>query len=133
MEEVPPVFGTKTPFVEKVEKRRAERKPRIKTEKKQEGLNMEDEFETFGENWNPEKVGDSVKGIVTPSEDYQGEFGPVPRVFVGEKRVFCGAGLRDLPKLEGRYVIVTYEGKQPSTKKGHADFKKFQILVKRED
>ena len=133
MEEVPEVFGTKTPFAEKVEPGTVERKLHAKTKKKQEELKMDEEFEQFGENWNPEKVGDSIRGIVTPSEDYQGEFGPVPRVFVGEKRVFCGAGLRDLPKLEGRYVIVTYEGKQPSTKKGHADFKKFTILVKRED
>ena len=94
---------------------------------------MTDEFETFGENWIPEKEGEYIEGYIRPSEDYQGEFGPVKRVLVGEKRVFCGAGLRDLPTLEGRFVRIVYEGKQKSTKKGHADFRKFQILVRKEE
>lgn len=109
------------------------RKRIVKTEKKGENVSfMPDEFERFGENWIPENEGDSIEGYVQPSEDYIGEFGPVPRVLVGEKRVFCGAGLKDLPKLEGRYVRITYEGKMKSAKKGHQDFRKFAVDVRKE-
>jgi hypothetical protein len=124
------------PEVSKVLTEQKERKKYSKREKivkKEVDKFMPDEFEIFGDNWIPESEGDMVEGYVQPSEDYQGEFGPVPRVLIGEKRVFCGAGLRDLPKLEGKYVRVVYQGKQKSTKKGHQDFRKFQVLVRKEE
>ena len=124
-----PVF-TKDPAEEKPSKRVY--KKRIEKTDEKDVKFMPDEFEEFGSNWIPENEGDTIEGFVQPSEDYIGEFGPVPRVLVGERRVFCGAGLRDLPKLEGRYVRITYEGKQKSQKKGHQDFRKFTIRVRKE-
>jgi len=112
-------------------KRKYEKKTEKKLVVKKESF-MPDEFEEFGSNWIPEEEGDTIEGYVQPSEEYVGEFGPVPRVLIGERRVFCGAGLRDLPKLEGRYVRITYQGKQKSAKKGHQDFRKFSVQVRKE-
>jgi hypothetical protein len=114
----------------KQDRKKVERKKRV--EKIGEKF-MPDEFEEFGSNWIPEDDGDTIEGYVQPSEDYLGEFGPVKRVLIGQKRVFCGAGLRDLPTLEGKYVRITYQGKQKSTKKGHQDFRKFSVLVRKEE
>ena len=120
--ETKPAQGTKRKYEKKTEK-----KPVVKKESF-----MSDEFEEFGGNWIPEKEGEIISGVVINSEDYIGEFTPVPTVIIGEKRVLCGAGLKDLPKLEGKYVRLVYLGKEPSKHKGRQDWRKFQIFVKKD-
>lgn len=91
------------------------------------------EFEKFGENWIPDREGEQIEGFVLPSEDFKGDYGPVPTVIIGEKRVLCGAGLKDLPKLEGKFVRLVYLGKEPSKHKGRKDWMKFDIFVRKEE
>ena len=129
VQQLPDVSQNETKPV-KQDRKKVERKKR---DEKGEMKFMPDEFERFGENWIPKDEGETIKGIVQHSEDYPGDYGAVPTVLIGERRVLCGAGLKDLPKLEGRYVQLVYLGKQPSKHKGRKDWMKFDILVKREE
>ena len=102
------------------------RKKTVKTEKKQEVLKM-GEFVEVGSNWIPEEEGDMVEGYVGPVHIIKTSIGQAQSVIVGDKRVLISAGLNALLGLEGQYVRITYEGKEPSKTRKGVEFRKFKV------
>ena len=91
---------------------------------------MEKEFVKVGENWIPDKEGDSVEGyvgevFVAPTKIGQAQF-----VMIGDHRVLISGGLKPLLTLQGSYVHVTYQGFGESAK---GKFRKFEILRRPEE
>ena len=78
----------------------------------------------------PEKIGDSVEGILSAGGDMQTSFGLASYVFVGDKKVLLSGALANTitPDFYGLPIRVTFKGMQYN-QKSKRNFKDFLVEV----
>ena len=85
------------------------------------------EFVSVGENWIPQEEGEQIEGYVGPVHIIKTSIGQAQSVLVGDKRVLVSAGLQQLLSMEGAYIRITYQGKEPSKTRKGVEFRKFLV------